>query len=412
MSVKPLTVTEVKGMKPREKDYAVYDGFGLLLNVSKAGGKVWRFRYSHPITKKRQTYTIGRFPEFSLAEAREVRDELRRMIARGVDPVTEKKNRKIEMSLKNLQTFEAVANAWFAFKKGSELRKPTLYNIEYEVYKYLVPFFGKYSIEKITAPVAINALDAVSDKNALQKKLISRLNEFMNYAVNCGALKANPLLKIKTAFTGKKNKSLAALPVERLPEFLSWWDSVPHTYQIAHNALLFQILTMVRPGEAIKAEWSEIDFDSGLWIIPAHKMKCHREHVVPLSSQAISILRTMQEIKRGRYVFFSSRTKDAPMGRNTIKTPIAASKFKGIVTLHGFRSMWSTLLNEEGFNPDVIEAALAHKSGDKIRDVYNRTTYLEQRKIMMQWVGDFFDDARKGVINRSGGMKGLRVVNG
>lgn len=100
------------------------------------------------------------------------------------------------------------------------------------------------------------------------------------------------------------------------------------------------------------------------------------------------------------------------MGRNTIKTPIAASKFKGIVTLHGFRSMWSTLLNEEGFNPDVIEAALAHKSGDKIRDVYNRTTYLEQRKIMMQWVGDFFDDARKGVINRSGGMKGLRVVNG
>ena len=199
MSVKPLTVTEVKGMKPREKDYAVYDGFGLLLNVSKAGGKVWRFRYSHPITKKRQTYTIGRFPEFSLAEAREVRDELRRMIARGVDPVTEKKNRKIEMSLKNLQTFEAIANAWFAFKKGSELRKPTLYNIEYEVYKYLVPFFGKYSIEKITAPVAINALDAVSDKNALQKKLISRLNEIMNYAVNCGALKTNPLLKIKTA---------------------------------------------------------------------------------------------------------------------------------------------------------------------------------------------------------------------
>lgn len=321
MSVKPLTVTEVKGMKPREKDYAVYDGFGLLLNVSKAGGKVWRFRYSHPITKKRQTYTIGRFPEFSLAEAREVRDELRRMIARGVDPVTEKKNRKIEMSLKNLQTFEAVANAWFAFKKGSELRKPTLYNIEYEVYKYLVPFFGKYSIEKITAPVAINALDAVSDKNALQKKLISRLNEIMNYAVNCGALKANPLLKIKTAFTGKKNKSLAALPVERLPEFLSWWDSVPHTYQIAHNALLFQILTMVRPGEAIKAEWSEIDFDSGLWIIPAHKMKCHREHVVPLSSQAISILRTMQEIKRGRYVFFFLQNKRCAYGEEYYQDP-------------------------------------------------------------------------------------------
>ena len=412
MSIKPLTVTELKGLKPRDKAFAVYDGFGLLLNVSKVGGKVWRFRYSHPVTKKRQTYTIGRFPEFTLAEAREKRDELRRMIARGVDPVTEKKNRRAEAVLKNLQTFESMANTWFAFKKEAELRKPTLYNIEYEVYKYLVPLFGKYNIEKITAPIAIAALDTVSDKSALQKKLISRLNEIMNYAVNSGSIRVNPLLKIKTAFNGKKNKSLAALPIERLPEFLSWWDSVPHAYQIAHNALLFLILTMVRPGEAILAEWSEIDFDSSLWVIPEHKMKCHREHVVPLSSQAIQILRYMEKIKKGRYIFYSSRTKDAPMGRNTIKTPLAASKFKGVATLHGFRSMWSTLLNEEGFNPDVIEAALAHKSGDKIRDIYNRTTYLEQRKIMMQWVGDFFEAAREGVINRSGGKKGLKVVNG
>ncbi|MDW9181857.1 tyrosine-type recombinase/integrase [Escherichia coli] len=152
----------------------------------------------------------------------------------------------------------------------------------------------------------------------------------MNYAVNCGALKANPLLKIKTAFTGKKNKSLAALPVERLPEFLSWWDSVPHTYQIAHNALLFQILTMVRPGEAIKAEWSEIDFDSGLWIIPAHKMKCHREHVVPLSSQAISILRTMQEIKRGRYVFFPPEQKMRLWGGILSRPQLLPASSKGL----------------------------------------------------------------------------------
>lgn len=233
----------------------------------------------------------------------------------------------------------------------------------------------------------------------------------MTHAVNCGVIIANPLVKIKSAFHSKKTKSLAALPIERLSEFINWWENIPHRYQIAHNALLFQMLTMVRPGEAINAEWNEIDFDSALWVIPEHKMKAHREHTVPLSTQAIAILKDMEKIKRGTYIFYSSTSKNSPMGRNTIKTPIAKSKFHGIATLHGFRSMWSTLLNEEGFNPDVIEAALAHKSGDAIRDIYNRTNYMEQRRIMMQWVGDFFDAARRGIIQRSGGKKGLRVVN-
>ncbi|HDC2544455.1 TPA: tyrosine-type recombinase/integrase [Salmonella enterica] len=411
MSVKPLTVTEVKGAKPREKDFAIYDGFGLLLHVASTGGKVWRFRYSHPVTKKRQTYTVGRFPEFTLAEAREVRDELRRMLARDIDPATERKNLKAEAKRQHLQTFKAIALAWLNIKLNGTLRKPSIKNIEYETKKYLIPFFGEMMISDITAPVAIAALKSVSDKSALQKKLISRLNEIMTHAVNCGVIIANPLVKIKSAFNGKKTKSLAALPIESLPEFINWWENTPHRYQIAHNALLFQILTMVRPGEAINAEWNEIDFDSALWVIPEHKMKAHREHAVPLSTQAIAILKEMEKIKRGTYIFYSSTSKNSPMGRNTIKTPIAKSKFHGIATLHGFRSMWSTLLNEEGFNPDVIEAALAHKSGDAIRDIYNRTNYMEQRRIMMQWVGDFFDAARRGIIQRSGGKKGLRVVN-
>ncbi|EAM5558412.1 tyrosine-type recombinase/integrase [Salmonella enterica] len=411
MSVKPLTVTEVKGAKPREKDFAIYDGFGLLLHVASTGGKVWRFRYSHPVTKKRQTYTVGRFPEFTLAEAREVRDELRRMLARDIDPATERKNLKAEAKRQHLQTFKTIALAWLNMKLNGTLRKPSIKNIEYETKKYLIPFFGEMMISDITAPVAIAALESVSDKSALQKKIISRLNEIMTHAVNCGVIIANPLVKIKSAFHGKKTKSLAALPIERLSEFINWWENIPHRYQIAHNALLFQMLTMVRPGEAINAEWNEIDFDSALWVIPEHKMKAHREHVVPLSTQAIAILKDMEKIKRGTYVFYSSTSKNSPMGRNTIKTPIAKSKFHGIATLHGFRSMWSTLLNEEGFNPDVIEAALAHKSGDAIRDIYNRTNYMEQRRIMMQWVGDFFDAARRGIIQRSGGKKGLRVVN-
>ncbi|EGM3906085.1 integrase arm-type DNA-binding domain-containing protein, partial [Salmonella enterica] len=139
MSVKPLTVTEVKGAKPREKDFAIYDGFGLLLHVASTGGKVWRFRYSHPVTKKRQTYTVGRFPEFTLAEAREVRDELRRMLARDIDPATERKNLKAEAKRQHLQTFKTIALAWLNMKLNGTLRKPSIKNIEYETKKYLIP---------------------------------------------------------------------------------------------------------------------------------------------------------------------------------------------------------------------------------------------------------------------------------
>ncbi|MGP6445679.1 tyrosine-type recombinase/integrase [Rahnella aceris] len=411
MSVKPLTATEVKGLKPREKDYAVYDGFGLLLHISRRGGKVWRFRYSHPVTKKRQTYTIGRLPEFTLPEARDLRDELRRMLARGIDPISDKKNRKENARKKNLLTFAVVANEWFGFKKKESLRKKSLENIDYELNKYLIPFFGNMCISSINAPIAIAAFEAVSGKNALQNKLISRLNEIMNYAVNCGVVDNNPVVKIKSAFNSKKSIPRAALPVDELPLFIEWWETEAMKNPPTHYALLFHILTMSRPIETIRAEWIEIDFQSRLWTIPADKMKCHREHVVPLSSQAIDILLKMKEIKKGKYIFFSLKNSGCSIGARNLSNHISIGPFSGRATLHGFRSMWSTLLNEEGFNPDVIESALAHKSGDAIRDIYNRSKYMEQRRIMMQWIGDFFDSARKGIIVRSSGYKGLKIIN-
>ncbi|HAK9031831.1 TPA: site-specific integrase [Escherichia coli] len=140
-------------------------------------------------------------------------------------------------------------------------------------------------------------------------------------------------------------------------------------------------------------------------------MKCGREHVVPLSRQAVDILNEMNKIKCGSYIFFSPKNPGKAISSVLRHKCFKDGQFYGIATAHGFRAMWSTLLNEEGFNPDVIEAALAHKSGDAIRDIYNRSKYFEQRKIMMQWIGDFVDDARKGVIRRSGGHQGLKVVN-
>ncbi|EEQ1700043.1 tyrosine-type recombinase/integrase [Escherichia coli] len=409
MSVKPLTASEVKSARPREKDYALYDGFGLLLYVSKAGSKSWRFRYVQPFTKKRQTYTIGRYPDFTLVEAREERDNLRRLLARDIDPLSYRAEKRLEAKRKHLQTFGAIAIEWFNFKKKGDLRLSTLQTIEELLSRHIIPVFGNVYIHDMTAPVVIPLLNQFSDRNSVLDKIISKINEIMNYCVNSGVIKNNPLSTIRNAFATKKHTPLKALPVERLSEFLNWWDTTSNIS--IRCSLLFQIFTMVRPCEAREAKWEEIDLENCIWTIPPERMKCGREHVVPLSRQAVDILNEMNKIKCGSYIFFSPKNPGKAISSVLRHKCFKDGQFYGIATAHGFRAMWSTLLNEEGFNPDVIEAALAHKSGDAIRDIYNRSKYFEQRKIMMQWIGDFVDDARKGVIRRSGGHQGLKVVN-
>ncbi|WMY72742.1 tyrosine-type recombinase/integrase [Buttiauxella selenatireducens] len=409
MSIKPLTASEVKNARPREKDYSLHDGFGLLLYVSKAGGKSWRYRYPHPVTKRRQTYTIGRFPYFTLTEAREVREELRRMLSRGVDPSEHRNEKRAEVRAKHLQNVKSVALNWLELKMGSQLRQSTKDTIEFIVKRHIIPLIGHENINTIKAPGVIHSLGKYNDRPAIQMKIISKLNEIMNYCVNIGLISGNPLSKIKKAFAVKKDTPLAALPLEQLPAFLVWWDG--HDYVAMKNSLLFQILTMVRPREAREARWAEINVQNKEWIIPAERMKTGREHVVPLSSQAMFILNEMRKHKYGEFVFYSDRKPQQAISKALRHKYFLEGPFAGVATAHGFRAMWSTLLNEEGFNPDVIEAALAHKNSDAIRGVYNRTTYFEQRKIVMQWIGDFIDSARKGIVKRSNGFKGLKVVN-
>ncbi|HBQ3351295.1 TPA: tyrosine-type recombinase/integrase, partial [Klebsiella pneumoniae] len=193
------------------------------------------------------------------------------------------------------------------------------------------------------------------------------------------------------------------------PEFLDIWDAsicgVP-----TKQALIFQILTMTRPVESYEARWEEIDIDNALWNIPAGRMKANRPHTVTLSRQAMDILQTMKAWRRGDYVFPSLRRQNESISRYNVTKIISRSKFKGLIVPHGFRSLASTVLNEEGFNPDIIEAALAHKSGDAIRNIYNRSTYIEKRRILLQWWGDYVEAAGKGEILETKGDKGLRLV--
>ncbi|EAM7299634.1 integrase [Salmonella enterica subsp. enterica] len=410
MLIKPLTHTEVKNARKADKDYSLHDGFGLLLYVSKAGGKTWRFRYQHPDTKKRQTLTIGRYPEFTLAEAREARDEARRLVARGIDPNDSRRKFKQERIRLREQTFKNIASDWLGLYMKGNKRSNTIKTVTRAINVYLIPEFGSLSVHDIKAENAISVLRKYDDRAAQQKKIVQTLCLVMDYAVNTGIIAANPLARIHKALPPTQSKRLNALKIERLPYFLQCWEAQSN-HPSTIFGLLFQILTMTRPGEAFGAEWKEIDIDNGLWVIPAGRMKGKREHVVPLSSQALDIIQRMRKIKKGAYVFYGAYRENNPITNSAITVAINRSGFAKEMTAHGFRSMWSTLLNEEGFNPDVIEAALAHKSGNSVRDIYNRTTYLEQRAIMMQWIGDFVDAARKGIINRTSGKRGLRLVN-
>ncbi|EFJ3581356.1 tyrosine-type recombinase/integrase [Escherichia coli] len=410
MLIKPLSHVEVKNAKPKDKDYSLHDGFGLLLYVSRKGCKTWRFRYQHPDTKKRQTLTIGRYPDYSIAEAREERDKARKLLSRGVDPNESKLKAKSERIMLRSQTFEKITSNWFElYLKGSR-RENTVKTVSRVVKVYIIPDFGGWSIYDIRADNVLSVIRKYDETPAQQRKIVQVMRLVMDYAVNAGIVQFNPLSRIHKALPPMEEKSFKALAIERLPAFLNWLESESCHPSITYG-LLFMMLTMTRPNEALGAKWSELDVDRKLWTIPAERMKGKREHIIPLSLQAVEVIMRMRKIKQSEYVFYGAHSVAKAITRDAIVSRVNKSEFAKEMTVHGFRSMWSTLLNEEGFNPDVIEAALAHKSGNTVRDIYNRTSYIEQRVIMMQWIGDFVDSARRGVIVRTHGKRGLKLVN-
>ncbi|UAN39881.1 integrase arm-type DNA-binding domain-containing protein [Enterobacter sp. JBIWA008] len=408
MLVKPLTNAEVKNAKPQLKDYSLHDGFGLLLYVTKSGGKSWRFRYAHPITGKRQTFTIGRYPEFSLAEAREAREEARRKVARGIDPNEVKKEELSDRRKKHAQQFSVIADNWLKIKITEGIRSNTIRGYEGAL-KTLNSVLGDEPVHKMNAASTIQAMREFADRPASVEKMIVVLNSVMDYAVNTGVIDHNCLLKIGKAFPAKRSVPMPVMDKGRLPVFLSEWLGLS-MWEPIRLCVYFQLLTMVRPSEARLAVWDEIDLDSAVWKIPAERMKGKRPHAVPLSTQAIAVLRNAEKWRRGAFIFPSGKKGDKPIGKCTGQIAIHKTSLSGEVVTHGLRSLASTVLNEEGFNPDVIEAALAHRSRNAIRNIYNRTDYFEQRRMLMQWWGDYIDSAERGELLQTKGDKGLRLI--
>lgn len=383
---RPLTNNEILKAKPREKDFTLHDGDGLFLLVKSSGKKLWRFRYQRPVSSSRTNLSLGSYPALTLAAARQIRDQHLTTLAQGMDPQQQQEQASEQRQIELDSIFSTVTANWFKMKSKS-VTEDYAKDIWRSLDKDVFPAIGAIPVQEIKARTIVEALEPIKARGALEtvRRLVQRINEIMIYAVNTGLIDANPASGVGMAFEKPKKQNMLTLRPEELPKLLRSLDrsnlSVP-----TRCLIKWQLLTLVRPSEASGTRWAEIDLDAKLWTIPAERMKAKREHIVPLSTQALNVLEVMKPISAQReHVFPSRNAPKKPMNSQTANAALKRIGYSGKLVAHGLRSIASTAMNEANFNPDVIESSLAHIEKNSVRKAYNRATYLSQRKELMEW---------------------------
>ncbi|MCG9697233.1 integrase domain-containing protein [Shewanella sp. Isolate11] len=406
----PLTDTEIKKAKPKLKEYNLTDGAGLQLRVKPTGSKLWLFNYYHPVTKKRKNFSLGLYPDISLSVARKLTQEARTLLAQGSDPKSDRDEKLAAQNAIIEHTLINVAKDWMECKKEAVTEKhaaKTWSSLELHIFSDL----GKVPISQITAPKVISILRTIEAKGHLDtvKRLCQRLNEIMVFAVNTGLIHSNPLSGIKSVFKQPKKNHLAAMQPHELPELMQAIANAS-IHKLTRLLLEWQLHTITRPNEAACARWDEIDMENRLWTIPASTMKKRRDHQIPLTDETIALLEILRPISGHReYLFPSTRNPKKHYNEQTANAALIRMQLKGRTTAHGFRSLASTTLNEQGFDPDVVEVALAHVDKNQVRSAYNRSVYLERRKVMMAWWSEHITQAASGNFSLVG-LKNLHVM--
>ena len=393
----PLTNTEVKQAKPKDKVYTLSDGGGLQLRVKPNGSKLWLLDYQRPYTKKRTSLSLGSYPIVTLAQARSKKDEAKRLLLNSIDPQEYRDDAIRTNESANTNTLENISAQWLTIKKSTVSEghsQDTWRSLE----KHIFPTLGKHPIHKVTAIKAIDAIKPIAAKGSLEtvKRLCQRLNEIMLYAVNVGLINANPLTGISKAFQNPVKRHLPTLKPEQLPELMAALSIA--SIKITTRCLIeWQLHTMVRPSEAAGARWDEIDLEQKLWKIPAERMKKKKSHTVPLTSQSIALLERMTPISsKSEFVFPSDRHFNKHINPSTANVALKRMGFGGQLVAHGLRSIASTTLNEQAFDADIIEAALAHVGDNEVRSAYNRSEYIKRRIPMMGWWSEHIEQSATG----------------
>ncbi|EMR9626727.1 tyrosine-type recombinase/integrase [Vibrio parahaemolyticus] len=406
-----LTDKEIKAAKPQEKEYNLFDGDGLRLRVKPNGSKHWILNYYRPNSRKRANLSLGKYPDLPLAKARKATMEAKELLAEGIDPQKKRKQEQQEHKAIHQHTFFNVATEWFEIKKG-DVTADYAVDIWRSLELHIFARLGEIPVREITAPQVIELLKPIEAKGSLEtvKRLAQRLNEIMNFATNCGLIHANPLTGIKAAFKKPKKENMAALTPTELPELMSAIANAS-IKRTTRCLIEWQLHTMTRPSEASGARWDEIDLDEKVWVIPAERMKKRREHRIPLTEQMLELLEVIKPISGHReFTFPSDRDPKKPCNSQTANMALKRMGFAGKLVSHGLRSLASTTLNEQGFDKDIIEAALAHVDDNQVRSAYNRTDYLERRRPMMSWWSKHIEEAAKGSLSVTR-TKQLKIVS-
>ena len=392
----PLTDRAIKNAKPDKKPQRLFDGGGLYLEIAPAGGRWWRFKYRFGGKEKR--LSLGVYPDVSLADARGRREAARKLLAAKIDPGEQRKEDRRVAAALEASSFEHVAREWYA--KQAHIWVPGhARDVLRRLEGNLFPEIGRAPIGEITAPTLLAAVRKIEARGAhdLAHRVLQVASQVFRYAVATGRCERDPAPDLRGALTPHKGKHQAAVPLEEFPALLRAIDSYGDLGDMMTGyALRLLMLTFVRTNELIGAEWSEIDEAGATWIVPAERMKMKTEHVVPLSRQALETLREVRAIGGGSRYVFPGRNPDKPISNNTMLFALYRLGYKGKMTGHGFRAIASTVLNESGFRPDVIERQLAHCERDEVRGSYNRAEYLPERTAMMQQWADMLDALAEG----------------
>lgn len=392
--VEPMSLTElkIKNLKPKNKIYRIADSSGLCLEVSTSGSKLWRWRYY--FDGKPQMHALGKYPAMSLAGARRKRDEVKIQVQAGKHPTREKKAERRRQAYINLNTFEKIAREWNGIRnKGlnEKYSKDLFARLEREVF----PKIGYLPITDITIPDIVQIIQDIGNRGTVEtaKRVKQNISQVFRYAAAKGLCSTNPASDIKEVLPKQDKKHYACIHPDELPALLSKIETIEES--IGKTALKFLMLTFVRTNELIGARWDEINWNKKEWHIPKERMKMRRPHIVPLSEQAIEMLKKVKtQTGTKPFIFYSHTSKSKHISNTNILMSLRRIGYYKKMTGHGFRALASTILNEKRYNPDAIERQLAHEDEDEVRSAYNRAEYLPERKKMMQDYADIIEQMR------------------
>ncbi|MDF0604042.1 integrase arm-type DNA-binding domain-containing protein [Neisseriaceae bacterium TC5R-5] len=392
----PLTDSAIKNAKPSidNKPIKLTDGNSLFLWIMPNGAKYWRMSYR--FEGKQKTLACGVYPEISLKEARDKCSQARKLLREGQDPNAHKKQQKYQQTLAAANSFEIIAREWYTKELPRwtpQHARRVIASLEADAF----PTLGKLAINTLTARVILDTVRQTEKRGAVEtaQRVLQRISAVIRFAIQTDRASINPCNDLVGALRAQKVEHRPALPRGGLKDFYRRLAVEP-MQNTTHLALHLLMLTFVRPGELRAAKWVEFDEERAEWRIPAERMKMREPHIVPLSRQALTLLRQLRSLTGHSPLLFPARSRhDKYMSENTLSYTMWRMGYKDIATPHGFRALASTVLNEEGFKPDIIERQLAHAERNKVRAAYHRAEYLEERRTMMQWYGDFLESQQE-----------------